>query len=252
MASNNFYDEVTKKYGTYGVFDNNVVREYPKENPEDVFKRMLLDNNDTDRIALDLGCGDGRFTLSIASHFKKIFAIDTSRMLLAAALRLRKEEAIRNIIFKFQDAVSTTYTDNFFDIVYSRRGPNPLQEVRRVLKLEGFFIGIEIAELDCKEIKTIFGRGQNYEEWEGLSRKEKNAKIFKDLNFKVLCADEYFFMEYYPNYKNLETFLKKVPVFKDLDPNRDRKKLIEYVNNNTVNKGIRLERHKLVTMVQKL
>lgn len=253
MTNNhNFYDKIAKEYGAYDVSDENILREFPEKNPEDVFKQRLLDYSNTDKIALDLGCGDGKFTLSIADHFLKIFAIDTSRVLLATALKLQREKNIHNVIFEFQDATNTTYPNDYFDIVYSRRGPCPFSEVQRVLKPGGFFVGIEIAELDCKKLKEIFGRGQNYKEWDGPSRKEKNSKAFSTLGLRIIYSNDYFFTEYYSNYNHIESFLKRVPILEDFNSKIDKEKLIEYVKKNTTNKGIKLLRHKLVTVVQKL
>lgn len=247
----NFYDRIGKKYGGYDISNNDVLKEFPEGNPENIFRKTLLNYGGLDRTALDLGCGDGKFTLSIASRFKKIFAIDTSKILLVVALRLQKEKALHNVTFESRDAVHTNYPDNFFDVVYSRRGPVPFQEIQRVLKPRGIFIGIEIAELDCKELKETFGRGQNYGEWNGFSRKQKNIKTFKSLYFKIISAKDYFFKEYYPDYKSLESFLKRVPIFEDFNTRKDRMKLINYIDNNTTSKGINLFRHKLVIVAKK-
>lgn len=248
----NFYDRIGKKYGGYDISGNNILREFPEGNPENIFRKTLLNYSGLDRNALDLGCGDGKFTLSIASRFKKIFAVDTSKILLAAALRLQKEKAIHNVTFEFQDAVHTNYSDNFFDVVYSRRGPVPFQEIQRVLKPRGVFIGIEIAELDCKELKEVLGKGQNYEEWNGFSRKQKNIKIFKSLDLKIISVKDYFLKEYYPDYKSLESFLRRAPIFEDFNTRKDGMKLIKYINNNMTSKGIELSRHKLVIVAKKL
>lgn len=247
----NFYDRIAKEHGVYDVLYQNIIKEYPGENPEDVFKKKILDHSGSDRLALDLGCGDGKFTLSIAGYFRRIFAIDTSRELLAVANKLQKEKKIGNTSFELQDATCTDCSDGTFDVAYSRRGPIPFSEIRRVLKPGGFFIGIEIAELDCKEIKIVFGKGQNYGEWQRSKRKEKNIKTFEGLGFKILFAEDYFFNEYYPIYGDLDAFLKRVPIFEDFDSKKDKEKLSKYVSNNTTEKGIKLSRHKLVTMVQK-
>lgn len=72
--SNNFYDKVAKKFGGYHTPSKHTT-EYPNGEPEKVFKDKLLELSGKDKIALDTGCADGRFTLSIAPCFKKIVAI---------------------------------------------------------------------------------------------------------------------------------------------------------------------------------
>jgi len=246
-----FYDRIAKEYGIYDTPCPYIIKEYPGENPEDIFKRKILEIGGKNKIALDLGCGDGQFTLSIANYFKKIFAVDLSSGFLAAANRLQREKRINNVSFEIQNAFNTTYKDNIFDLVYSRRGPMPYVEIWRLLRPNGFFLGIRIAELDCKELKVIFGRGQNCGKW-NIKSKEKDVGEFKKLSFKVLFAEDYVFTEYYPSYNKLDAFLKRVPIFEDFDSEKDKEKLSEYVRRNTTEKGIKLPRHKMVIIVQKI
>ncbi len=64
----NFYDKVAKKFGAYHttakyrkVFSNGI--------PEKDFKDKLMALSSQGKIALDVGCADGRFTLSVAPYF---------------------------------------------------------------------------------------------------------------------------------------------------------------------------------------
>lgn len=159
--SPNFYEKVVQKFGGYGTPHTHTT-EYPDENPEKVFKEKLLGLSGKDKQALDIGCADGRFTLSIAPYFKKIIAIDLSKGMLEAAKRLQKEKGVKNVSFQKQDAQHTTSPDAFFDVVYSRRGPSDFKESYRLLKIGEYFVEIGIGEKDCQEIKQIFGRGQGF------------------------------------------------------------------------------------------
>ncbi len=72
-----FYDKVAKKFGTFqGV--PRPLTDYSQGNPEELFEQKLLDLSGTDKVALDLGCGDGRFTLHLAASFREIVGIDSS------------------------------------------------------------------------------------------------------------------------------------------------------------------------------
>jgi len=148
----NFYNKVAKKFGNYHT-DAKYTKEYPSGDPEEVFKEKLLELGDKNKIVLDVGCADGRFTLSIAPHFQKITAIDLSTGMLDAARKLHKEKGVENVSFEEQNASKTTYADDSFDLVYSRRGPTPFSEFYRLLKSDGHFVGINIGEKDCQILK---------------------------------------------------------------------------------------------------
>lgn len=117
--STNFYDKVAKKFGGYHTPSKHTT-EYSNGEPEKVFREKLLELSNKDKTALDVGCADGRFTLSVAPHFKNISAIDVSEEMFKAARKLQKKQRIANVSFEKQDAYATSYKDNSFDIVYNR------------------------------------------------------------------------------------------------------------------------------------
>jgi tRNA G46 methylase TrmB len=70
----NFYDKVAKEFGRYHT-EHKVFTEYPDKKPEDVFKEKLIDVSGQDKIALDVGCADGRFSLSMAGISPKLWLL---------------------------------------------------------------------------------------------------------------------------------------------------------------------------------
>ncbi|MBI4225744.1 class I SAM-dependent methyltransferase, partial [Candidatus Roizmanbacteria bacterium] len=160
----NFYDKVAKNFGQYHT-GAKYSKEYPAGDPEEVFKKNLLLLSGKAKIALDSGCADGRFTLLNSSHFKKIIAIDLSKGMLNAARKLQKDKKITNVDFEYMDVHKIKYPDKTFNVIYNRRGPTDYSEFHRLLKPEGHYLEIQIGEKDAKEIKVIFGRGQNFGEW---------------------------------------------------------------------------------------
>lgn len=245
-----FYDKVVKKFGGYQT-PHRSTAEYPHGDPEETFKDNVLECSGKDKTALDLGCADGKFTLSMVHHFKKIVAIDLSKEMLYVARKLQKEKRIKNVSFEEQDADCTTYPDETFDVVYSRRGPTPYREIKRLLKAGGFLIEILIGELDAKEIKLVFGRGQNYGKDGMKNVEEQSVKNLEKLGFRILFAKDYFYTEHYPTYRDLDLFLQGVPIFEDFDSEKDREKLSDYVRKNKSKREIRLPRHKVVILAQK-
>src|SRR3989344_5144050 len=176
----NFYDKVAKKFGGYAFGKSHVghLSEYPNGDPEKIFKEKLLGLANKNKIALDAGCGDGKFAFQIAKYFLSITGIDISKELLKIARQKQNNLRVKNVIFKFQDASKTSFSNKSFDLIFSRRGPTPFSEFQRLLKSNGFFVGINIGEKDCQEIKEIFGRGQGFGQW-NTSRLEQDKQELK-------------------------------------------------------------------------
>ncbi len=248
----NFYDKVAKKFGGYAYGKSHVghLSEYPNGDPEKIFKTKLLSLADRKKIALDAGCGDGKFAFQIAKYFLSIIGIDLSKNLLEIARQKQNILKVKNVTFKFQDASKTSFPNNSFDLIFSRRGPTPFREFYRLLKLGGYFVGINIGEKDCQDIKEIFGRGQGFGEWNS-PRLEKDKQELKNLGFEIVFAQDYLYNEYYSSYEDLDLFLQGVPIFEDFDSEKDKKYLEEYVTKFITEKGIKFPRHRVVTVAKK-
>ncbi|EKD64749.1 MAG: methyltransferase type 11, partial [uncultured bacterium] len=120
-----FYDKVAKKFGGYGYSASPRHKsEYPAGEPEKVFKKKLLGLSSKNKIAIDIGCADGKFTLSIAPSFQKVYGIDTSKVNLDVAKSHSKDERSKNVEFSLQDASQASFENSFFDLAYCRRGPS--------------------------------------------------------------------------------------------------------------------------------
>lgn len=244
----NFYDRVAATFGAYRT-GARYQTEFPGESPEGVFERKLIDVGGPEKIALDAGSGDGRFTLAIAQYFGQIVGIDTSRGMLAVAQR-RREQGIANARFVCQDAAQTGFADASFDVVYSRRGPTAYADFRRLLKTGGSFLHVGIGEEDALDLKRVFGRGQGFDHlgstWSGFEQERQRAA-----GLRIIFVADFRYDEYYASYADLETFLRGVPIFTDFDPETDRAALQAYAAQARTPKGIHLRRHRFVTVAVK-
>src|SRR3989344_5478524 len=100
----NFYDKVAKKFGGYGYGTGPRYKsEYPAGNAEKIFKEKLLELSSKDKIALDIGCADGKFTISVAPFFQKVYGIDTSKVNLDIAKIHNKDKRSKNVEYFLQD-----------------------------------------------------------------------------------------------------------------------------------------------------
>lgn len=247
--SSNFYNKVAKKFGNYSS-SANYFKEFADGDPEEDFKQKLLELSSKDKIAMDVGCADGRFTLSVAENFKKIIAVDSSEGMLTSAKNLQEEKSIKNVSFEFADVHNMDFDKESFDIIYSRRGPTDYPEFFKLLKLGGYYLEIQIGENDTKLIKQIFGRGQGFGEWDKSALEANKNEIIK-AGFKIVFAKDYEYVEYYKTPNDLDIFLQSVPIFEDYDSKKDKDLFDKYVSENTTEKGILLPRHRIVIVAQK-
>jgi SAM-dependent methyltransferase len=244
-----FYDKVTRKFGTFqGV--PRPLPTYPQGNPEEMFEQKLFELSGKDKVALDLGCGDGRFTLRMAGYFQEIVGIDSSveRLKLAQAEQQLQEQT--NVRFEQQDASQTSFAGNIIDLVYSRRGPTPYQECYRITKPKGYFLTISIGEKDAWELKQTFGRGQGYGAWK-TSALEQAEERLQRVGFEVVYRQDVLFDEYFASYHDLDVFLQGVPIFEDFDSEKDRLSLEAYAARFQTDKGIHLPRHRFLVVAVK-
>lgn len=250
--SENYYDKIAKKFGgyAYGNKKEHYQTVYTDGVPEDDFKDQLLGLSGKSKIVLDVGCGDCKFAFEISGYFKEIVGIDNSKNLLKVARKKQKEAGIKNVTLVISDAAKTTFKNESFDLAFSRRGPDPYKEISRLLHPKGHFVIIKIGEKDAMDLKKIFGRGQNYEEWDNSTLIEIQKEA-RNAGFKILFSKEYFYGEYYETYEDLASFLQRVPIFTDFDLVKDRKFLKKYTDKFKTKKGIRLSRHRVVTTLLK-
>jgi SAM-dependent methyltransferase len=245
-----FYNKVASKFGRYHtaakyekIFSNGV--------PEADFLKYLLSYGNSEADVLDVGCADGRFSTRVAPNFKTLTAVDYSKSMIRSAKELQKEAKIPNLIFEEHDASKLPYAAESFDLIYSRRGPDFYQEFWRLLSNKGYFVAIGIGELDARDIKEVFGRGQGYGD-EGISQSGLMASDLKEHGFSVVSSKDYQYYEVYPTRDDLDLFLQGVPIFEDYVPVADAELLDEYILSNTVSGGIKLPRHRFVLVAQKL
>jgi len=244
-----FYDKVAKRFGGYkseAIYQSN----FPYGNPEEIFLEELTKYNGKDRVALDIGCADGRFTLQAAKKFHKILGIDISSELLAKANQLKEELKVSNVTFQEANAERLPFQDKYFDLIYSRRGPSPYTEISRVTKQAGYYLEICIGEKDAKELKEIFRRGQGFNEWDNPVSKTKTDNL-NTYGFNTIFVEDYFYSEIYPDIENLDLFLQGVPIFKDFDSEKDRDSLFSYTKKMRGAGGIELRRHRVVIVARK-
>lgn len=114
------------------------------------FLRKFLTNKCEDKKILDYGCGNGVHSIWLAEYGGRVTGIDLSEKSLQIAREMVKAKGMEGKIeFLTMDCESLKFPENLFDIVFdggtfsSLDLNKALVEISRVLKPDGFLIGIE-------------------------------------------------------------------------------------------------------------
>ncbi len=103
------------------------------------------------RLALDLGCGGGHVTYSIAPHAQSVVAVDLSESMLSAVHSQAEARGLRNVEVQVASAESLPFGSETFDLIACRFSAHHwqdweagLREAARVSSPDGALIFIDI------------------------------------------------------------------------------------------------------------
>src|SRR3989441_8484022 len=138
----------------YALPENYVVESAVTEgnDGEDEFDVRMLDAC-VGRVVLDVGCGDGLFTIRMAERAKEVTGVDFSRIAMSEARKNLANNARKNLRFEIANAESLNFQKETFDLVTCRRGPvtdtkDSLREAHRILKRGGTLMENTIPEAE--------------------------------------------------------------------------------------------------------
>jgi ubiquinone/menaquinone biosynthesis C-methylase UbiE len=128
-------------------YDKNVMETFEKA--YQLTSTAILEVIKPDSKVLEIGCGTGIVTLSIAPHLKEITGVDISPNMVAIAREKAEKIKIENVDFRVEDAYKLAFENSDFDVVLL---PNllhvvadpeaVLQEAHRLLKPEGVLVTV--------------------------------------------------------------------------------------------------------------
>jgi len=246
---NNFYKISSKKFKKYEFSGKGKVITGEKS---DFFEYLKKFANKKIKV-LDLGCGSGELTLKLSQFFKKIVGVDPFNDYIETAEKLKKKIDVKNVIFRVADGKDLPFKCEYFDIVFSSRGPlsasiDFIRESFRVLKKGGLMIEETIGEEDKIELKEIFGRGQNYPN--SKTKLKSVKKILKQSGMKFVEAEYFKFYQIYPSVNDVIELLERTPIITNFNKIKDNIYL-EEIDLNLNNNGILLSSHRLFWVAKK-
>jgi SAM-dependent methyltransferase len=230
-------------------------------------ENVVLDGNDGEdefddkilraakgREVLDIGCGDGLFTLEIADLARRVVGVDFSEDALVCATKGRSRAGPKRIRFQRADANSLPFANEEFDLVVSRRGPatantKTLSEVYRVLKRNGLLMEITIGEKDKENLARIFGRGQMYSVKERISLMKR--RMLEQAGFREIRVKDYIATEIFPSMKRLIIRLSDSPIIPGFDAEKDSGFLSIIERKCRTSRGIETPVHRVTIVARK-
>ncbi|MEW2436782.1 class I SAM-dependent methyltransferase [Streptomyces caniferus] len=245
-----FYSRVAERFGGYRS-DARSTDVFPDGRPDDVFDELAKALGTPHARLLDVGCADGRSLLRISPAYGDVTGMDLSTSMLECAARYRAEAGLSHVTFELRDATRTGLPDGYADVVTSRRGPLIADEFERVLRPGGVVMYMGIGEQDARELKETFGRGQDFDSWNGRPLSEGIAQELSDAGFVVTSNQAFRFEEFYHSAEDLDTFLHQVPIVDNYDSAADKEAFDRYVAAVSVDQGVRLSRHWFIVQAQK-
>src|SRR6266702_5655811 len=213
---------------------------------EDEFDDRML-NTCVGRVVLDVGCGDGLFTIRMAERTEKVIGVDFSRIAISQAGKNLANSGRKNLRFEIANAESLNFQKEAFDLVTCRRGPvtdtkDSLREAHRVLKRSGTLMEITIGERDKENLTKVFGRGQMLGSERVSSLKER---LLREAGFRKLEVKEYIGTEIFPTIRDLTIRLKNSPIITDFNGEKDKEYLEKIEKAYKSTKGIETPTHRV-------
>jgi ubiquinone/menaquinone biosynthesis C-methylase UbiE len=220
-------------------------------NLEEQIKNFLTLNH----TILDIGAGDARKLIGIASYCKKIVALEPSSEMRELANKLIAKNNITNIEMVDGLSEKLPFQNSYFDIVTSMLAPWNSEEVFRVLKPGGYFINEAIGGADKIEFKQEFGKDEDGN-WRGslmqLSPNEFIQQYQEKLKhrFMDIIITEGYWDTYYTT-QGLVELCQNTSTIKDFDVHKDNKYLDEVAKKLTTDKGIKITQNRLLIIAKK-
>jgi len=205
---------------------------------------------------LDIGCGTAHIISKLASRCKTgIFVgLDIS----PAMLRVPNVNAMesRNVVLVEGDGLKLPFPDCTFDIVITRLAEYSPQEAYRVLRKKGYFFEYGLGPEADKEILEFFPErieNENFFFPKNLTKwKQEVCEEYKDTSFVINSIEDYKEKEYYKNEDELMDLIEMVPLVKNFDREKDRKKISQLAEKYREKKGIKITWHYCIIQARRL
>ena len=214
------------------------------------FYEKIKEYTNKDSVCLDLGTGGGEKVLKYYPDVKKVYATDFSNQMINTAKENLKVYPNKNVEFMQMDNLNMTFKDETFDLISARHTVIDAKQIYKSLKPKGVLVIEGVDQKDCWELKTLFKRGQAFNDKNPISKIDYDE--LKDAGFSKIELIEIREDEYYETEEDLLALLLKTPILDDFSEEDNsefiHRKEIEmdifkkYINEYKTERGILLKR----------
>lgn len=239
-----------KKYEDIGNWDFSNIKYTTVQESDWNFYNEIKKHSNPSSLLLDLGTGGGEKALSLLPDVGMIIATDFSPKMIETANVNKKDYPNKKIKFACMDNLKITFPHNLFDIVTARHTIIDAEQIYNILSKDGFLVVEGVDKYDCWELKTLFGKGQAFNDDISISKIDYD-NILK-AGFNKVDSYEIIQYEYYETKDDLLALLLKTPILDNfseifISENThstmlDQNLFNEYVSTHSTEKGIELKR----------
>jgi ubiquinone/menaquinone biosynthesis C-methylase UbiE len=105
-----------------------------------IFTEKLSEHIIEDYRVLDVGCDHGKFTNQIGKETKEVIGIDITEGFINTASRTNLRSNIKYLVVDASEQLP--FPDNYFDIIYTKKGPWLYKEANRIVKPGAMVMGL--------------------------------------------------------------------------------------------------------------
>lgn len=213
-------------YGEAKNWDFSTIRMTEKSLTDWDMSRIICQVANKHSKILDLGTGGGEKVLRYFPDVAEILGTDFSEAMIETANRNLKKSGKKNVSFRMMNNLMMDTPDEFFDIVTARHTCINPKQIYKTLKSDGALIVRGVDQLDCWELKRLFGRGQAYRDKKPISRIDYETIL--NAGFKNVELVPIHVREYYHSPKDLLALLNRTPILEDFSETHLKESIPHY------------------------
>lgn len=213
---------------------------------ENIFDQLVCLHT-KDKVTLDFGCGDGRFTKKYALYAKQMIGADSSIQFIHTATKTKPDNTTFIVAHSKNEL---PFKPAFFDLAITRKGPTSIyQQLPHYVKEGGLILGLHPDENEGKELSTwfphLFPDNQHT-----IPIEQHLTEIFTKTNFKKFKIHPFHTIEYLHTPLDLihyRCFGQKEEIYQIV--NSDLREITNIFKKHQTAKGLPLTYERYITIV---
>ncbi|MCP5096439.1 MAG: methyltransferase domain-containing protein, partial [Chloroflexi bacterium] len=269
MSELSFHEVESKladRFGEYAGYETAVSPQTSQTygtNPGQELKRLLANFIKPASKILDLGCGAGQTVCDFAPQVQEAWGFDMEPALLDGARYRVKHLNLKNVTLVAGNVAvaedGAPLPNDYFDIIYSQRGPNINHDLISKLKDGGFYLQALVGSYDGFHLREILGR-RPFTHYAFRNESERMMAALGNLGLQPIQISEQFYESFFRDTDHLAAYITQVSASLSdwhvghnarYDAERDRAALELYARFNMTADGVRFLHHRIIYVGRK-